>query len=293
MSANFGIIPEYIFKISMKSEFTFDVFIPTQLGKHYFAAISCQEGLVFDELEFEIKGAQLKSANAPRYIIKDATKMMHEIIETIRSGKKVSLTHWLNHVADIELNIINTIKSGGLEYFRSTSIKDKGSYAKGPENSPYANHFLWNEVFGPKYGEMPDPPYSTCKINVNASNPSKFKAWLDTMQDQDLANRMKDYLAKRGKKHMTTFNLPTDMLLMGGIPQEIKDIIDYERIVRDICKIYYILLETLGYYALGKKVKRLVSSEGWGTKNKIEIPEEDKEFTFDPELEEEEEAEEA
>lgn len=288
MSANQGIIPEHIFRISMKSEFTFDVFIPTQLGKHYFAAISCQEGQVFDELEFEIKGAQLKSANAPRYVIKDATKMMHEIIETIRAGKKISLRHWLNHVANIELNIINTIKEGGLEYFRATSIKSKDSYAKGPENSPYANHFLWQEIFAPKYGDVPEPPYDTYKINVSTNNPSKFKVWLDTMQDQELAGRIREYLARKGKKHISTFNLPAEALMSGGIPKEIADIIDYERIVRDICKIYYILLETLGYYALGKKVNRLVSAEGWGTVQKLELSEDDKVFEYDPELEEEE-----
>lgn len=270
MSANFGIVEEHLFKIAMKSEFTFDVFIPTQLGKHYFAAISCQEGLVFDELEFEIKGAQLKSANAPRKIIKDATEMMHKIIEDVREKGEISIHHWLNHVADMEIDIINAIRKNELTYFRSTSIKDGGSYAGKKEDSPYANHFLWNQVFGDKYGQMPDPPYGTYKISVTTDTPTKLKAWLDAMPDRDLAQRMQNYLQRNEKTSITTFNLPAEILISRGIPAEVKAIIDYDKIVVDICKIYYILLETLGYYALGDKVKRLVSSEGWGSTKLIE-----------------------
>lgn len=264
MSANFGIVEKNLFKIAMKSEFTFDVFIPTQLGKHYFACISCQEGIVFKELEYEIKGAQLKSANAPKEIIADATEMMKGIIHSVMEEGKVSINHWLNHVANAELKIINSIKNNELKYFRSTSIKDGGSYAGKKEDSPYANHFLWNQVFGDKYGLMPDPPYDTRKISVTTDTPTKLNAWLANMQDQELANRMRSYLQRNEKTSITTFQLPKEILNSRGIPKEVMDIIDYEKIVVDLCRIYYILLETLGYYALGDKVKRLVSSEGWG-----------------------------
>lgn len=273
MSANFGIVSKNIFKIAMKSEFTFDVFIPTQLGKHYFACISCQEGIVFSELEWEIKGAQLKSANAPRAIIKDAEFMMKEIILSVMNEGKVSIHRWLNHVADAELSIINTIKQGGLNYFRSTSIKDAGSYAGKKEDSPFANHFLWNQVFGDKYGIMPEPPYDTLKISVTTDTPTKLNAWLAKMEDQELANRMRTYLSRNEKTSITTFHLPKEYMTLRGIPREIMEIIDYEKIVVDICRIYYILLETLGYYALGDKVKRLVSSEGWGTAAKQPVAE--------------------
>lgn len=287
MSANFGIAEEKRFKISMKSEFSFDIFTPTQLGKHYFAAISCQEGLVKKEIEYEIKGAQLKSANAPRFIIKGATEMMKDIIHAVSAGEKISLRKWLNHVADVENTIVNTIKADGMDYFRSITLKSKDSYSKGPEDSPYANHTLWQEVFAPKYGNMPEPPYRSYKINVSTTNPTKFANWLEKMEDQELAARMREYARRKGKKSIAVFNLPADILATGGIPAEIKEVIDYERIVRDICKIYYLLLECLGYYALGKRVRRLVSQEGWGTQTTIEVAEEDKVFNYDPEIEEE------
>lgn len=265
MSANFGIVADRLFQIAMKSEFTFDVFVPTELGKHYYAAISCQEGLVFDELEYEIKGAQLKSANSPREVIKDATEMMKSIIHDVRDHGTISITKYLNWVADAELRIIDAVSKGALNYFRSTSIKDAGSYAGEKEDSPFANHFLWQSVFAPKYGRMPEPPYDTLKISVTTDTPTKVKAWLNGLEDRDFAARVTAYMVKNEKTNFTTFNLPKEVLQSSGIPKEVVAVVDVEKIVVDICKIYYLLLETLGYYALGKKTKRLLSSEGWGT----------------------------
>jgi hypothetical protein len=272
MSGNFGIVEENIFGIKMKSEYMFPVFVPTQLGKHYYAVKSCQEGLILEKLEDEIKGAQLRSANAPAAVVADAKKMMLSIIQTVMENKKISLRHWLDHVADQELAIIDHIQKGGFSYFRSTSIKDSKSYSKDEEDSPYANHFIWNQVFGPKYGEMPEPPYDTYKISVDLDSPRKTAAWLQNMPDQELAQRMAAYLKRKEKTNITTFNLPAEMLQTIGIPEEIKHVINYGRIVKDICKMYYIVLETLGYYALGTKRIRLLHEEGYGTKRNSTQP---------------------
>lgn len=263
LSANLGIVPEYQGKIQMKSEFTFDVFVPTQLGKHYFAAISCQEGNVYDELEYEIKGAQLRSANVPVLIVEDAKKMLMDIIHSTLDNKPLSLQHYLTWVANTERMIEKSITDGELRFLRGGSIKDVGSYAGKPDESPYQNHFLWNEVFGPKYGMMPDPPYDTYKISVTTDGPSKFKAWLESMQDKELAARMSAYMLKREKKDLSTLHLPREILKFSGIPPEVVDIIDIPRIQMDICKIYSIVLETLGYYYMGDKVKRLLSKSGY------------------------------
>ena len=49
----------------MKNEYKFDVFVPTQVAKHYYASIGCQEGNLYKAQEPEIKGVHLKSSNAP------------------------------------------------------------------------------------------------------------------------------------------------------------------------------------------------------------------------------------
>lgn len=248
MSANLGVVTERIFDILMKNEFSFDVFIPTNLGKHYFAAISCQEGQVNEEFEYERKGVGLKSANTPRETLAQADKMMEDIIHDTVTDMSISLYKYLNQVADAEQAIAKDILSGGLKYYRSGSIKDAGSYAGEPDRSPYQAHFLWNEVFGPKYGEMPLPPYSTVKVSVETDSPSLFKAWLDKMEDRELAERMRAYCLRQEKSHISTFNLPTDIVMSVGLPKEIFEQVDYLKMVKDICKIFYLLLETLGFY---------------------------------------------
>lgn len=263
MSANIGVEQKQLFSIKMKSEFSFDVFVPTQLGKHYFAAISCQEGNVKDELEYEIKGVGLRSSNAPVEVIKAAAKMMEDIIgDTMKRGE-IKLFDYLKQVADIEREIERSIRNGELTYLRRSSIKDSTSYAGDPNSSPYQNHFFWNEVFGPSYGMMPDPPYGTRKVPVNVDKPIKLKAWLSTIEDHAFRDRMIRYLEKNEKDTIGVLHLPADILAARGIPKELLSIIDYQKLKLDICRIFYIILETLGYYALGDKAKRLISENGF------------------------------
>jgi hypothetical protein len=263
MSANLGIVPEKMFRIAMKTEFAFDVFVPTQLGKHYYAIKTIQEGNVYAEPEYEIKGAQMRNANVPRALIEGAEEMMKDIIQTVMAGKKISLREYLGRVADVERHVINNIRQGGLTYLRNSSIKDSGSYAGEKEDSPYQHHFMWNQVFGPKYGEIADPPYKTKKLSLTLSNPTRLKEWLDSMEDKELAQRMRAYMKTNEKYQLNTIYIPIDILLAKGIPPEVEQVMDYEKIVADLCGAYYIILETLGYYSMGEKVVRLVSQSGY------------------------------
>ena len=263
MSANLGIEKKNIFTIKMKSEYSFDVFVPTQLGKHYFACMSCQEGNVKEELEYEIKGVGLRSANAPVEIIAMAKKMMQDIIADTMDRGEVIIFDYLKRVADIEREIVRSVQAGELTYLRRGSIKDAGSYAKDPRESPYQNHFFWNEVFGPDYGMMPEPSYGTRKVPVNVDTPTKLKQYLASLPEGDFKVRMTDYLVKNEKTTIGVFNFPADILGSKGIPKEVFTIIDYTKLQLDICRIFYIILETLGYYAIGDKNKRLISNNGF------------------------------
>jgi len=259
MSANFGIIEERIHQIAMKNEFKFDVFVPTQIGKHYYASISCQEGNVFEEHETEIKGVQLKSSNAPRAIIEGATAMMEDIMATTMKEGKLSLVKYLKQIADVERDIIGSIKRGEYTYLRTGSIKDSTSYAGDPETSPYQQHTFWNEVFGPSYGMMPEPPYQTLKVSVDLDTATEYRLWVDSLPDREFANRLNAYMLRTGKTTLTTFHLPIPILQGKGMPTELLNVIAYRRIVIDIVKIYYLVLETMGIYTMEKKVQRLLS----------------------------------
>lgn len=248
MSANFGMVGKRLFQIAMKNEFKFDVFIVTNVAKHYYAKISIQEGNVFKEREREIKGVHLKSSNSPKFVTKKANELMEFIMESTLNNKKISITTILKDIADIERSIKDTIFSGGLDYFRLGQIKTPDSYTREERESPYINYHLWQEVFAEKYGSLPLPPYSCIKINTTLSNASTTKLWLDEMKDQDLANRLRKWLQLHKKTHLPTFYLSVDISKSIGIPKEIQDIINIRKIIMDLCNIFYIILETVGVY---------------------------------------------
>ncbi len=220
MSANFGIVENRIHQIEMKNEFKFDVFVPTQLGKHYFATIGCQEGNVFSKRKMEIKGVYLKSSNAPKEINKMAVDMMQDIMQTVIDGKKISALKYLKQVADIERNIVSSIHKGEFTYLRTGTIKDAASYTKEGTLSPYQNHLFWQEVFGPKYGSMEPPPYSTMKVSVTVDSAVKMKQWIKSIDDRDFAKRLENYMNNNSKVLITTMNIPVQILTSTGMPKE-------------------------------------------------------------------------
>ena len=261
MSRNFGIEDINLFEIAMKNEYKFDVFIPTQLGKHYFANKSCQEGNVFSKHEIEVKGVHLKSSNSPKPILEKSNAMMEEILNDIMVDGCISGIKYLKQVANIEKEIIRSVQAGEHTYFRSSSIKNAESYTAEKELSPYMKHLFWNNVFGPKYGIMQEPPYGTMKISVDVDNATKFRQWVSKIEDREFANRLSAWMLKEEKTNMSTFYIPTQCLTATGLPKELITIIDYRKIIIDCCNIFYIILETLGIYMNGNKSNRIVSDD--------------------------------
>lgn len=259
MSANFGIQQKRIRQVAMKNEFKFDVFVPTNVAKHYYALISCQEGNVFTELEEEIKGVHLKSSNAPKIVTKQAANMMIKIMETIYKGEKISLLKYLTEIANTERTIVESIKRGDLQYFRLGEIKPADSYIKEATNSPYSQYIMWLEVFADKYGTFSPPPYQTIKVSTILENPTAAVKWLTEMQDKDLSKRMASWLERNNRRFIPNLMIPVEAVTANGIPKEILDIIDIRKIVYDLCKIFYIILETLGFYICNDSMTKLVS----------------------------------
>lgn len=259
MSANFGISEKRLYQIKMKNEFKFDVFIGTSIGKHYFATISAQEGNIYSKRKTEIKGVGLKSSNAPKIIVKKATNMMQEIMADVIEKGSISLNKYLNQISKIEKEIVSSIQRGESTYLRLGNIKDAESYTKEEHLSPYQNHHLWNKCFGPYYMEMPDPPYATTKFSLTTDTPAKFKVWLESLNNKEFAKGIESYMLENNKKYISTLNVPSFALETKGFPIELIDIIDYKKIVMDICSMFYLIIESLGVFVNGDKVKRLIS----------------------------------
>ncbi len=245
----------------MKNEYKFDVFTPTRVAKHYFALIGCQEGNLFKEYGKEIKGVHLKSSNAPKAIMLKAKQMMEDVMNTVIAEKKINIFNILKEVADIEREVIKAVRLGSFHFFRRGQIKQADSYVDKESSAAFQQYTLWQEVFAPKYGDAPPPPYLSIKISTELSTPSKTMEWMDSMKDVALRTRMKEWLVKNNKKYVKTFMLPEQCISSNGIPEEIFQVVDTRKIVLDVTKVFYLILECLGIYMLNKKSTRLVSDE--------------------------------
>lgn len=261
MSANMGIERDRLFKIAMKNEYKFDVFVPTQVAKHYFAQIGCQEGNLYEKYDTEIKGVHLKNSNVSKAIMKQAEEMMQNIMNTVIRGELIDLRAIMKEIADTERGIVDAIRSGSHEYFKFLNIKSPDSYTKGEDESAYQSYLLWEEVFAPKYGNTLPPPYTAIKVSVDLDKPFLVNQWLSAMQDKELAERMKAWIKRSGKKGFTTMNLPAEVVAARGIPEEIFNMIDTRKIVLGMTTVFYIILETLGVYMLNNKTTRLCMDE--------------------------------
>lgn len=259
MSANIGVETDKLFRIRMKSEFRFDVFVPTGVAKTYFASTACQEGSVFEHNELEIKGVMLKNSNNPADINKQTSDMIERIMETVRAGKKIRLIDYIQEVADVEKRIMESVLRGETHYLKSLNINSDEAYSAEPEDSPFQNHLFWEQTFQGSYGVIKPPPYKTSKISLTLKNGQAIKKWLDEMEDKALAERLKQYFIKRNKTSYMTFYAPEEVLDRGGVPKEISCVVDVRKIASQLCKSFYLVLETLGVYIHQKDLRRLAS----------------------------------
>ena len=189
----------------------------------------------------------------------EAEKMMIYIMEEIIAHGEVSIDYILDWVARIERDIVESIRVGSYEYFRVGQIKGAEGYKKSAEESPFMHYQLWEEVFAPKYGSAPKPPYMCAKVSSDIKTKTDLNVWIESMEDRELAKRMRAWVTRTGRKNLTTFQLPEQCLQQKGIPTEIFDRIGVRKIVLDSSKVFYIILECLGLYMLDKKITKLVS----------------------------------
>lgn len=248
MCANFGIPTKYIFRVAMKNEFKFDVFVPTSRSKHYYALISCQEGQLNTTYEKEVKGVHLKSSNCPAFVNKAGEDMMLYIMNTIVNGELISIEKCISDVISVERRVHKEILAAEPAYFRRGSIKTLDSYSdkRKPHETNYVHYMMWQEVFAPKYGNVIEPPYDVTKVSVDLLSPVKVRAWLLAMEDRDMAHRFETFLNKYGKKQLGTLLIPRHIVKATGMPAELTPVIGVRDMVKDITGIFKLIMETVG-----------------------------------------------
>ena len=259
MSANFGIHPSRIFDVQMKNEYKFDLFVPTLMAKHYWAMKSAQEGNVYTDPELELKGANMISSATPGDIVKNVKKFLLDQMKAITSGQEIRLNDLLDDISDKEHEIYSDVKTGNTEYFRQSHLKSPKAYKNpDPDRNPYWNHTFWNRTFGKIYGMVDEPPYTMVNVSLEVNNISEFNEWIDSIENKSLVDDIRKELARIGRKFISIAYVPTSIVQISGIPDEILAGSNARKIVRASCGPYYHILEAMGVMMSNKKNTRMV-----------------------------------
>lgn len=262
LSSNMNVSKKYLHRLTMKNEYLFGAYVTTTMSKHYFATQMMVEGVLQKKIKMEIKGVHLRSSKIAAAIKDFAHSLMREVLDAIHDRKTLEAADILARAADLERQIIDDIKiDGQWSWLTRQTIKDGEVYTT-PESSVFQYHLLWNEVFAPKYGEAPEPPYSAIKVNTTTTNRTSVDEWLELIEDKELVGRVKAYLEKYGKKEITTLYVPDDVLpQLKRLPIEVVQAADVRSIIKQNLKSVYAVLESIGLFIVNDKITRLVSDE--------------------------------
>jgi len=278
--ANIGVIdPIERRRLSMKNEWLYVIFGLTPRAKHYYGLATIQEGVVLKHEERERKGVELIGSNLPPHLREELSKLMVDIVDEVKVNGMVDLDEKLDRVAQWEHEIIRSVTAGETTYLRAAKINEEEAY--GDVKTRYLNYSLWEEVFAPKYGHVEPPPYSALSFSVVHDTKTKTEKWLNSWEDQEIAERMRKWLAANGKTYVGELLLPEFVILAVGIPVEILPALNIRKLMGRAMSSFYLVLQSLGYHTFDDKQTRLLSDyiESRGPMN-VEVEEDDGEEVY-------------
>ncbi|HWT40750.1 MAG TPA: family B DNA polymerase [Dongiaceae bacterium] len=258
MACNLGVEKKNLFKIQMKNEFFFPVFVLTSRAKHYFAYVSAREGNVYKELDMEIKGVGLRNSKVPIYYNKKVIEHMKTILDAAMNGRKISALAILEEIAKEERSIMEAIVSGKYGHLTKETVKTREAY-KNPESSNWIHHGMWEQVFAPKYGHAGEMPYKSVKVSLNLNSKSKLQQWLDRIEDPGVKHRMEEWLKARDRTALTMLLMPESVLAQTGVPPEATCGVDIRELIRTTMEAFYLVMESLGFYFKNDRNTKLIS----------------------------------
>jgi len=247
-TANMNVDKQDVELIKMKNEFYWLTLTTCNSSKHYYGDIAIQEGNVFAETELELKGVHLIASNVNEKIRKQAHEMILRIQRETVEGKGLNLTDYIKEVAAVERTILSDIKEGKFSVFKLDKIKEEKAYKLDKSRSPYLHKILWDDVFSDKYGAPGEPPYMVVNVPTLLKSRRSTSEFIDSVGDRDTAGKLSKFLGDRNKDNLGTFRIPLTIAYEKGIPEEIFGAIDTERVVTNNCNVFYMVLETIGFY---------------------------------------------
>lgn len=253
LSANMNIERHSIFRLSMTNEYGFPQFAITSASKHYFCNMSIREGNVFRKMELDRKGVGLRGSEYPKITDDRTHALMTEILGKINEGELIDEVELLNRISGWERETAKSIMRGEYEYLKSSNINP------GTINEIYYD--FWESVLAPKYNTAGTLPVPTVSVNLTLNNRTAVREFHDELMktDAEMAERFGRWMDRHNRKDLGSMRFPVMNLAGIGIPPEFRGIVDYRKIVYQVCKPFYMILETLGLNIVDKDYHQLVT----------------------------------
>lgn len=261
LSEQMGVAKEDLFEQKMKPEYSMVVMGVTTRAKHYYAALTAQEGNLYSKPVMQTKGVGMRSSKIPRWLIDISEKYEAKLAEAVMSRRKLSVLEALSPIAYIEHSLCEVYRSGKPGAFQSYTIKTPDSYKAKEENPSFFYQRLWNEIFSPKYGPYGELPAQGIKINVDLPNKTALKTWIETFECKEMQERALAFFEREGRKSLVMISVPNTYLECGKVPEEIMAAMDLDRLIGTLMESFYYIAETMGFHYRNKKSSRFVFKE--------------------------------
>jgi len=226
-------------KIEMKSELTASAVGMARLTKTYYENCLIKEKSVMTKSKLIVKGVHLKSSNLPKTITNRATKMMEFISDSLVKGEAFSLNGILQEVMDIERSVVASVFRGEREYLRLLKINTTDSYK---DKSPLKNNSGWVDFWKQEISL----PASFVKLPTKLDTKTALNQWLGTLEPEVQA-RTVAWIRERKRDVLPTIYIPEDIVKAVGVPAYVQSAVDVNKVVNDVCNIFYIILHSLNY----------------------------------------------
>ena len=243
----------------MKNEYFYPALSLTSRSKHYFAFISAQEGNVKSDYELEMKGVGLRDSNCPPSLMDKFIETIRKILDSVIATGKFSIVEIVNDVAKLEMDTRAALEAGDVRFLKTAKIKQPETYNS--DNPPALRHHrFYKKVLEPIYGPPPELPYDTVKVPVDLDSPTKFKAWLEAIENPETRKNAEEWaLGEKAKgMTMTNFMLPIEVVVSTGIPKEILPVAKIRQTIYESMGPFYIALESFGLFLGDDTQQRLV-----------------------------------
>jgi len=236
LSYNMNLLDPKSGLIEMKSEMTMETLGVPAGSKHYHASAAIIEGNVLPVPKLIKKGVGLRNSALPSFVRDISDDIIRDIPASIRECGLLDINKYVNLIKAVE----DTLSTGMLDhvgFFKQQEVKSESS-----------NLVLWYDFWMDSVlskNNKIEIPLVVVKIPTTITSKSMLNKFLDSIEDERLQKDIRSWCIKHKRTNLARVYLPKD-LLVTGVPDWLREWVDKDLLVKDICKIFYILLETLG-----------------------------------------------